>query len=100
MGVVAQISGVETTIYMTMGGTFWSKTQAISQVHVGGFDPLNEYVEQFTQAGGKVQVCSPCHDFYCSISTEESSLIEGAELCGLSHIVDMAMDGTGARTPA
>jgi predicted peroxiredoxin len=32
MGVASLISGVETTIYMTMGGTFWARTKAGEKV--------------------------------------------------------------------
>jgi predicted peroxiredoxin len=90
LGVASLISGVPTTIYMTMGGTFWSRGKAHETVHVPGFSPLTEYVEQFTTAGGTLMVCSPCNDFYCAIATD-GGLIEGAELCGLATIVDLAL---------
>ena len=86
------ISGVPTTIYLTMGGTFWSRKSALEHVRIGGFEPLPVYAEQFVEAGGTLMVCSPCNDFYCSIS--EGGLIEGAEITGLAAIVDMAMNAT------
>lgn len=90
MGVSALISGVDATVYLTMGGTFWSRRKAHSQVRIPGFEPLETYVHQFQDAGGHLMVCSPCDAFYCSIG-DEHPLIEGAELCGLGHIVDLAM---------
>ncbi|MBT3217885.1 MAG: hypothetical protein HN348_02230 [Proteobacteria bacterium] len=92
MGVAAQISGVETTIYMTMGGTVWSHGQAINKVHIDGFDSLATYIDQFVDLGGQMLVCSPCYDFYCSIA--QAPLREGAELSGLTTVVDLALSGS------
>jgi predicted peroxiredoxin len=90
MGVSALISGVDATIYLTMGGTFWSRNGARRKVRIEGFEPLQTYVDQYMEGGGKLTVCSPCNDFYCSIAGEEP-MLPGAELCGLAHIVDLAM---------
>jgi predicted peroxiredoxin len=94
MGVASLISGVDTTIYMTMGGTFWSRQNSLGKVHIEGFEPLREYVEQYMSLGGKIQICSPCNEFYCSIALGDAPLIEGAQLCGLTHIVDLALDSS------
>lgn len=91
MGVAAAISGVDVTVYTTMGGTVWSRRRAIAAVHIGGFDPLPEYVAQYVEAGGKICVCSPCDEFYCAVADGRDDLVEGAELCGLTHIVDLAL---------
>ncbi|MBK7579565.1 MAG: hypothetical protein IPI67_05085 [Myxococcales bacterium] len=40
MGVSALISGVDTTIYLTMGGAFWSRPSGVGKVHIEGFEPL------------------------------------------------------------
>lgn len=93
MGVAALISGIETAIYLTMGGTFWSRQSAKSKVHIDGFDPLSEYIDQYTEAGGRILVCSPCDDFYCAIG-DQAPRIEGAELSGLTHVVDLALDAS------
>jgi predicted peroxiredoxin len=93
MGVASLISGVETTIYLTMSGTFWSRWRASEAVHIDGFEPLQTYVKQYLDGGGKLLVCSPCATFYCSIA-EDKDLIEGAQLSGLTHIVDIALDAS------
>jgi uncharacterized protein len=90
MGVSSLISGVETTLFLTMGGTFWSRPNACAKVHIDGFEPLSRYLGQFSDLGGKVLVCSPCHEFYCS-SASDSELLEGAELAGLTHVVDQVL---------
>ena len=93
MGVSALVSGVDTTIFMTMSGTFWSRQSSCQKVQLEGFDPLPTYVEQFGELGGKVLVCSPCHAFYCSTSGEED-LLPGAQLAGLTHVVDQLMSAS------
>ena len=81
MGVASLISGVETTIFMTMGGAFWSRDASCEQVRIDGFDPLSVYVEQYREAGGRVLVCSPCNEFFCSVG-RGFALMPGAELHG------------------
>ena len=93
MGVSALISGVPATIYMTISGAFWSRESAIKSAHIAGFEPLGVYVDQFIEAGGKIYVCSPCNEFYCSIS-KDSPLLPTAELAGLTHIVDVALEAS------
>lgn len=93
MGVSALISGVDVTMYMTMGGTHWSRERALEPVHMHGFEPLSEYVKQYVEAGGKTMICSPCNEFYCATASD-AKRIDGAELCGLAHIVDLALGAT------
>lgn len=93
MGVAALISGVDTTIFMTMGGTFWSRESAYRRVRIDGFEPLGVYMNQYREAGGKLLVCSPCNEFYCAIG-KDSPLMEGAELSGLTAVVDIALDAS------
>jgi uncharacterized protein involved in oxidation of intracellular sulfur len=93
MGVASLISGVDTTIFMTMSGTFWSRQGACAKVHINGFDPLEDYIGQFHELGGSVLVCSPCHEFYC-VNAGHSELLPGAELAGLTHVVDQVMSAS------
>jgi predicted peroxiredoxin len=90
MGVSSLISGVDTALFMTMAGTFWSREASLAKVHIEGFEPLGVYVDQYREAGGRILVCSPCNDFYCAIG-KESPLMPGSELSGLTAIVDIAL---------
>jgi predicted peroxiredoxin len=93
MGLLALISGIQCTLFLTMGGTFWSRQPSCEKVHIDGFDPLSTYVDAFASSGGRLLVCSPCHDFYCSIG-ENTDLLAGAELAGLGHVVDRVMSSS------
>lgn len=90
MGVSALIQGIDVTIYLTMGGTFWSRQNAADRIHIEGFEPLADFLSQFMENGGNLMVCSPCDAFYCSIA-KGAPLVDGAERCGLGHIVDLAL---------
>ena len=93
MGVSALISGVPATIYMTVSGAFWSRQSAIKTAHIAGFEPLSVYVGQFIEAGGRIYVCSPCNEFYCSIA-KDSPLLPTAQVTGLTHVVDIALEAS------
>jgi len=93
MGVTSLISGVDTYLYLTMGGAIWSREEAIQSVHVAGFEPLKVYAKQFIETGGHMLVCSPCNEFYCAAS-QDANMIEKAELSGLTHVVDLALDAS------
>lgn len=93
MGVAALISGVEAHVYLTMGGAFWSRRESVKSVQIEGFEPLNVYVDQFVEAGGRILVCSPCYEFFCSIASKHD-VMKGAELVGLTHVVDLALESS------
>ena len=93
MGVSSLISGVDTSLFLTMAGTFWSREHALRKVRIEGFEPLGVYVDQYRETGGHILVCSPCNEFYCAIG-KDSPLMPGAELSGLTAIVDMALESS------
>jgi uncharacterized protein len=93
MGVASLVSGVDTHLFLTMSGAFWSREASLRKIRIEGFEPLAVYVEHYREAGGRILVCSPCNEFYCSIS-KESALIQGAELTGLTAVVDLALDAS------
>jgi uncharacterized protein involved in oxidation of intracellular sulfur len=88
--------GKKVTMFLTMDGTIWSLKDSCKGVKVEGFDPLNEYVDQFFSLGGKMLICAPCTEYYCSIPKELRSreIYQEAELAGLSTIVSMVGNGT------
>ncbi len=55
--------------------------------------PAVDHIEQFAELGGKVLVCSPCHEFYCSVA-KDAQLLPGAELAGLTHVVDQVLSAS------
>ena len=88
-GCAALAMGQKVTIYLTMDGTIWAARSAMKDVEIGGFDPLDCYLEQFVSLGGEILVCAPCTEYYCSFNRDKisSTLIEHAQLTGLATIV-------------
>jgi uncharacterized protein involved in oxidation of intracellular sulfur len=79
------------SLFLTMDGTVWALRDAARTVEVGGFEPLSEYIQQFFSLGGKMFVCAPCTEYYCTTQKEEvnNKLHPEAKLAGLSTIVGM-----------
>lgn len=90
--------GQRTSIFLTMDGTCWASSNSMKGVRVGGFEPLDAYLESFLSLGGRLLVCAPCTEFYCDRSAKDSDradLIDGAEPVGLATVVSLA--GPGCR---
>jgi len=84
--------GQSVSIFMTMDGTVWSMKNAVDGVQVEGFEPLANYIETFFALDGKMLVCAPCTEYYCSLSSNDGrgALIDGAEVAGLATVVSIA----------
>lgn len=95
-GCAALAMGKEVTMYLTMEGTVWAAEGSAKGVEVGGFESLNSYIDQFFGLGGKLLVCAPCSEYYCSIeqSKIQSSMISNAQLTGLATVVSIIGDNT------
>jgi predicted peroxiredoxin len=87
--------GRSTALYLTMEGTLWAMRESSAGVRVEGFEPLQEYVEQFLLLGGELLVCAPCSEYYCSFDRAklDGSLIEGCKVVGLSTVVGKISPG-------
>ncbi len=95
-GCAALAMGQKVVIYLTMDGTIWAARGAMKGIEIGGFDPLDEYLEQFIALGGKILVCAPCTEYYCAFDRESivDTLIEEAEVTGLATIVSISGNNT------
>ena len=81
--------GKSVSLFLTMDGTTWAMRDAIAGVQVEGFEPLAEYLEQFVALGGRLMVCAPCSEYYCSFDRTRISdvLHADASVAGLSTVV-------------
>ncbi len=88
--------GKDVSVYLTMDGTMWAMRGAAASVQVEGFEPLDEYVSQFTALGGKLLVCAPCSEYYCSFdrSLVHDKLLPEANVVGLTTVVGKIGAGT------
>lgn len=88
-GCAALAMGQEVTIFLTMDGTVWAMKGSTREVEVGGFEPLEDYLEQFLALGGELLVCAPCSEYYCVADRDliSNKVIKGAQLAGLATVV-------------
>ncbi len=78
--------GSEVALYVTMDGTIWGLKESTRGIQLPGFDSLETYVEQFEELGGKIFVCPPCMEYYCSISEDDAKkgMRDGAKITGMA----------------
>jgi predicted peroxiredoxin len=95
-GCAALAMGQSVTMYLTMDGTVWATIGAMKGVQVGGFEPLEDYLEQFLALDGQLLACAPCTEYYCAMDrdTIPGVLIEETQLSGLATIVSLMGDHT------
>lgn len=88
-GCAALAMGQAVSLFLTMEGTVWAMKGAAKGVEVGGFEPLEEYVEQFIGLGGELLVCAPCSEYYCSFDRDAiaNTMLEDTKLSGLATVV-------------
>lgn len=88
--------GQSAAVFCTMEGTVWAYRHSLAQTRVDGFDPLEVYVEQFWTLGGRLLVCAPCSEYYCNYDggNNEPTLMEGAEVTGLTSVVSLIAPGS------
>lgn len=95
-GCAALAMGQNVSIFLTMDGTIWASKDSAKEVTVAGFEPLEDYFEQFSELGGELLVCAPCTEYYCSVYKDEirGVIRAEAELTGLATIVSKIGDTT------
>lgn len=88
-GCAALAMGQNVSMFLTMDGTIWASKESAKDVTVAGFEPLEEYFDQFSELGGELLVCAPCTEYYCSVDRDAvgGALRPEAELTGLATIV-------------
>lgn len=91
-GCAALAMGREVSIFLTMDAAVWAMAGVGEHVQVHGFESVQEYLQSFMELGGRLLVCAPCTEFYCSPNdvTKGDGLVEGAELVGLATVVQVS----------
>jgi predicted peroxiredoxin len=83
-------SGKDTVVFLSVEGVRLSQKGYADDIHEEGFAPLKELMDNFTRAGGKIFVCSPC---FKKRKLDENHLIEGATVVGGAKLVEFMSDG-------
>lgn len=86
----------DAVVFLTSDGAVWGYQGSAEGTVTQGFPPLQELIEQFREAGGRLLMCSVCHRTCSSggiADLPSSSLIDGAEIAGFATVLELAAQG-------
>jgi predicted peroxiredoxin len=81
----AVASDKESIVFLSTEGVRLAQKGYADDIHEQGFAPLRELMANFTKAGGKIYVCSPC---FKKRGLDETKLVEGAVVVGGAKLVE------------
>jgi uncharacterized protein len=87
----AVASGKETMVFLSVEGVRLAQKGGAEGIHEEGFAPLRELMDNFTEAGGTIYVCSPC---YKKRKLDEHNLVAGASIVGGAKLVEFLSNGS------
>ncbi len=87
----AVASEKETMVFLSIEGVRLSQKGYADDIHEEGFAPLKELMENYTKAGGKIYVCSPC---FKKRKLDEAKLIPQATIVGGAKLVEFLSAGS------
>ncbi|MCA9078756.1 MAG: DsrE family protein [Planctomycetaceae bacterium] len=95
-GLSAAIMGQPTTIFLTGDGAVWGFEHSASGISAQGFPPLDQLIDEYRKAGGRLLVCSVCYRT-CSTGSHENNpsvrMLEGTEIAGFATVLELAGQG-------
>ncbi len=84
------VSGVEVVIFLSTEGVRLCEQGYADDIHEEGFQPLKTLLDNFTQNGGIIWVCSPC---FKKRGLAEDKLVAGATIVGGAKLVEFLSQG-------
>ncbi len=91
----AVASGLETVVFLSTEGVRLGMQGGGDSIAEPGFKPMKELLPSFTEAGGKLWVCSPC---FKKRNLPEDQLLPNATLVGGAKMVEFITNGAGSVT--
>lgn len=85
-GTTAQAQEVQTNIFLMMDAVYLMRRGVAEKVKAPGFPPLQDLIDAFLEAGGKIQVCSNSVEFRGI--TQEDLRDPRIEIAGAATMVD------------
>jgi predicted peroxiredoxin len=87
----AVASNKDTLVFLSIEGVRLSQAGYAEDIREEGFSPLKDLMKSFTEAGGKIFVCSPC---FKKRGLQEANLVPGATIVGGAKLVEFLSGGT------
>ncbi|MCA9024263.1 MAG: DsrE family protein [Planctomycetaceae bacterium] len=92
----AAAMGQPASIFLTGDGAVWGFEGSARGISVQGFPPLDDLIQEFRLAGGRLLLCSVCHRT-CSSGSHEVApsvkMLDGTEICGFATVLELAGQG-------
>jgi predicted peroxiredoxin len=88
-------SDVETVVFLSTEAARLAEIGYASDIHEEGFAPLQQLMDSFVEAGGRIWVCSPC---FKKRGLDESKLVAGATIVGGAKAVEFLALGASCMT--
>ena len=79
----------DTMVFLSVEGVHLALKGYADDIHEEGFSPLKDLIAGFSEAGGKIFVCSPC---FKKRGLDESNIIPGATVVGGAKLVEFLSD--------
>ena len=93
VGNAALAMDVKAIVVLQGTGVYLAKKGYIENVFAGGLPPLKELVDNFTELGGRIFVCSPCIK---ERQIDPSELIEGSEVVAAGTLVQELLSASAS----
>ena len=87
----AVASDKETVVFLSTEGTRLGINGYADGIHEEGFAALKDLMASFSEAGGKIYVCSPC---FKKRGLDENNLVAGAAVVGGAKLVEFMGEGS------
>ena len=88
----AQGSEKDALVFLSSDGVYCAVPEEIAKINEGApFAPLQDLVEKFVKAGGKIYVCTPCMK---KRGITDENLIQGATPAGGAALVEWLSAGS------
>ncbi|HEX5054035.1 MAG TPA: DsrE family protein [Planctomycetota bacterium] len=87
----AVASDKDTVVFLSTEAVRLCQTGYADDIHEESFAPLRELMANFTKAGGKIWVCSPC---FKRRKLDEGKLVAGATIVGGAKLVEFLSEGS------
>jgi uncharacterized protein len=90
MANAAVASNKDTLVFLSIEGVRLSQRGYADGIHEQEFPPLNELIDNFAKAGGKIYVCSAC---FKQRALAENNLVKGATIVPGAKLVEFLSVG-------
>ena len=89
----AVASDKESIVFLSTEGVRLAQKGYADDIHEQGFAPLRELMANFTKAGGKIYVCSPC---FKKRGLDETKVVDGAVIVGGAKLVEFLSENAAS----